>query len=369
MADPAARVRMQAYLDQLVAGLTALSHDGRFDEPNLDGTAGDYISFHSWEWPQGVGLFGLAQLWTARDHDPELGRIIGDWYAGALDRGLPAMNVNTTAPMLAATLYWKHTRDERLGAAIGSWADRLMSDASRTGFAGFQHDVSDKLNDGELWDDTLYMVALFLAAYGEASGRRELVEEAERQFLVHTHFLADRKTGLWFHGWTFNGRNNFADARWARGNAWITAGIVDLFELATLSPAVKGFLVEVLRDQVEALLPLQEETGMWRTLLDEATSYEETSATAGFAYGLLKAARLGYGPDRWRVAGLKALDAVMGAIDETGTVRGVSYGTRMGHDLQHYRDIPIQPTGYGQSLAILALVEGARVFESEEVPA
>ena len=39
-------------------------------------------------------------------------------------------------------------------------------------------------------------------------------------------------------------------------------------------------------------------------------------------------------------------------------VRGVSYGTRMGHDLQFYRDIPIQPTAYGQSLAILALAEG-----------
>ncbi|MBU1176349.1 MAG: glycoside hydrolase family 88 protein [Alphaproteobacteria bacterium] len=369
MAEPAALTRMQAYLDRLVAGLTALTHDGRFDEPNLDGTAGDYISFDAWEWPQGVGLFGLAQLWKARGCEPELGRIIGDWYARALERGLPAMNVNTTAPMLAATLYWQHTRDARLGAAIESWADRLMVQGSRTGFAGFQHDVSDKLNDGELWDDTLYMVALFLAAYGEASNRRELVEEAERQFLVHAHFLADRRTGLWFHGWTFNGRNNFADARWARGNAWITAGMVDLFELARLSPSVKGFLVEVLRDQVNALLPLQTGNGMWRTLLDEKTSYEETSATAGFAYGLMKAARLGIGPEAWRAAGLRALDAVMAAIDEYGVVQGVSYGTRMGHDLQHYRDIPIQPTGYGQSLAILALVEGSRAYELTEVPA
>ena len=369
MAEPAALARMQAYLDRLVAGLTTLTHDGRFDEPNLDGSAGDYISFDSWEWPQGVGLFGLAQLWVARGHDAETGRIIGDWYARALKRGLPVMNVNTTAPMLAATLYWRHTRDAALGAAIADWADRLMQQGARTGFGGFQHDVSDKLNAGELWDDTLYMVALFLAAYGEASGRRDLVEEAERQFLVHTHFLADRKTGLWFHGWTFNGRNNFADARWARGNAWITAGIVDLFELATLTPSVKAFLAEILSDQIEALLPLQAESGMWRTLLDEQTSYEETSATAGFAYGILKAARLGLGPETWRDAGLRALEAVMGAIDENGVVTGVSYGTRMGHDLQHYRDIPIQPTGYGQSLAILALVEGARIYETAKEPA
>ncbi len=363
MTQSATLGQMQVLLDQLVVGLTTLSDEGRFSEPNLDGSAGDYISFESWEWPQGVGLFGLVQLWKARDFDSALGELIGSWYRRALARGLPVLNVNTTAPMLAAALYWQQSRDPALGAALESWANRLMSEGARTGFGGFQHDVSDKLNHGELWDDTLYMVALFLAAYGQVSGRRELVDEAERQFLVHTHFLADRRTGLWFHGWTFNGRNNFADARWARGNAWVTAGIIDLFELAEISASVKGFLTDVLKDQVAALLPLQAESGMWRTLIDEKTSYEETSATAGFAYGLLKAARLGLGPSQWRAAGLKALGAVMAAVDAQGVVHGVSYGTRMGHDLEHYRTIPIQPTAYGQSLAILALVEGCRVFE------
>ena len=43
--------------------MTGLRHDGRFHEPNLDGTPGDYVSFDSWEWPQGVGLYGLVRLW------------------------------------------------------------------------------------------------------------------------------------------------------------------------------------------------------------------------------------------------------------------------------------------------------------------
>ncbi|MFV0359768.1 glycoside hydrolase family 88/105 protein [Tropicimonas sp.] len=357
------RSRARAALDRLVAGLTSLADDGRFDEPNLDGTAGDYISFDAWEWPQGVGMFGLCQLWRDRGHDAALGALIGGWYARALARGLPAQNVNTTAPMLGLALYWDHTRDPALRAVLDDWADRLLASAARTPYGGFQHDVSDRVNRGEMWDDTLYMVALFLAAYGQASGRRDLVAEAERQFLVHAHFLADRATGLWFHGWTFDGRHNFARARWARGNAWITAGIVDLFELAEISPAARAFLTDALRDQAAALLPLQQAGGMWPTLLDEPGSYAETSATAGFAYGLLKGARIGLGTPRWRAAGLRAVEAVLGAIDAGGVVHGVSYGTRMGHDLQHYRDIPIQPTAYGQSLAILALVEAGRIPE------
>jgi unsaturated rhamnogalacturonyl hydrolase len=52
------------------------------------------------------------------------------------------------------------------------------------------------------------------------------------------------------------------------------------------------------------------------------------------------------------------LKAVLANVGKNGVVDNVSYGTRMGHDLQFYRDIPIQPTGYGQALAILCLTEG-----------
>jgi unsaturated rhamnogalacturonyl hydrolase len=72
------------------------------------------------------------------------------------------------------------------------------------------------------------------------------------------------------------------------------------------------------------------------------------------------------GPKGCRAAGLKALEAVMANIDADGVLGNVSYGTRMGHDLQHYRDIPIQPTGYGQALAILCLTEGLIHAESAE---
>lgn len=348
--------RLRGALDRLVDGMTTLRDEGRFDEPNLDGTRGDYISFESWEWPQGVGLYGLARLWREGDGG-RLRTILEDWYDRALARGLPSLNVNTTAPMLALALLWDRTRDDRWRPVLDGWADRVLAEAPRTVEGGFQHDVSDKVNEAELWDDTLFMVALFLAAYGEASGRRALVDEAERQFLVHARYLTDPETGLWFHGWSFLRRDNFARARWARGNAWITAALADLPELCTLSPSVGLFLDGVLTSQAAALLPLQTEDGAWRTLLDDASSYRETSATAGISYGLMKAGRHGRLPEAARQAGLRGLAYVLGQIDETGTVGGVSYGTRMGHDLQFYRDIPIQPTGYGQSLAILCLSE------------
>ncbi|TKB28869.1 MAG: glycoside hydrolase family 105 protein, partial [Mesorhizobium sp.] len=69
---------MNSALASLVAGMTGLRHDGRFHEPNLDGTPGDYVSFDSWEWPQGVGLYGLVRLW-AQTGDDRLLQTIEAW--------------------------------------------------------------------------------------------------------------------------------------------------------------------------------------------------------------------------------------------------------------------------------------------------
>lgn len=63
--------------------------------------------------------------------------------------------------------------------------------------------VSDGINEKEIWDDTLFMVVLFLGHYGTVSGRQDLVDEAVRQFLLHARYLNDPQTGLWFHGWSF----------------------------------------------------------------------------------------------------------------------------------------------------------------------
>src|SRR5690554_4361286 len=119
-------------LERLVEGLAALRNNGRFHEPNLDGTAGDYISFQSWEWPQGVGLYGLARLWLHTGNE-RLRNMLEDWYEPYREHGLPPLNINTTAPMLGLTLLWNRTRDPRWQPMLDDWADRLMAEAPRTG--------------------------------------------------------------------------------------------------------------------------------------------------------------------------------------------------------------------------------------------
>ena len=112
------------------------------------------------------------------------------------------------------------------------------------------------------------------------------------------------------------------------------------------------------QDQVLALWKLQRVNGLFTTLIDVEETYCETSATAGIAYGVIKGVRLGWLPEeKYAEMGMLSANAVLAQIDETGAVQGVSGGTGMGHTLQHYKDIIVTPTAYGQGLTFLMLTE------------
>jgi len=319
------------------------------------------IAMDTWEWAQGVGLYGLYKYYRETGETRVLEFLV-EWYEHNLDKGLPEKNVNTLCPMLTLSYLAEETGREDFLTLCREWAQWVMEEMPRTKENGLQHIVSGNVNPGQLWDDTLFMTVLFLARAGKLLGREDYLAESVRQFLVHIKYLTDRKTGLWYHGWTFEGSHHFAGALWARGNCWYTAGVVDYLDIVDdLDPGVKHYLLDTLQAQVAALEKLQHQDGMWHTLLDDPSSYVESSATAGFSYGILKAVRLGYLDSRYLSVGYRAAQAVISQISEDGTVQNVSYGTGMGETLEAYRSIEICPMTYGQALPILMLTEVMRL--------
>ena len=341
-----------AALERLGAGLRRLKGIG--DAGDADAVS-DEIPFDEWDWEIGVGLYGELRRAETRGTDADLERI-ERWYARQIARGLPRRQVNSTAPMLALALLERR----RTGAArelVRDWSEWLVTSLPRAGEGGFQHTVKERDNDGELWDDTLFMAVLFVAVAGTLFERDDWIEEAHYQFLVHLRHLGDVESGLFFHGWTFRGRHHFARARWCRGNAWITLAIPELFRLAPPAGAVRRQLASAYRTQAKALRGLQREDGMFHTLLDDATSPVEASGTAGIACGLLGGLREGLLDAGFREPVARARAAILARIGEDGLLADVSDGTPMGRDLDFYRRIPNLPTPYGQALASLFLIE------------
>ena len=327
-----------------------------------DGRVIDTKGWAGWEWTHGVGLYGIWQYYD-QTGEPAMRDVVDSWFAARLAEGT-TKNVNTMAPFLTLAYRYEETGDRTLLPWLDSWAEWAMRAMPRTPHGGMQHITLAEENHHQLWDDTLMMTVLPLTKIGRLLDRPHYVSEATFQFLTHVAYLMDRETGLWFHGWSFDGNHNFAKARWARGNSWLTMVIPDFLELVDPpeSDPVRRFLIEVLDAQVAALAELQDSSGLWHTLLDDLSSYVEASATAGFAYGILKAVRKGYLDAHYAPVAERAIRAVVANVSDDGELQQVSFGTGMGSDLDFYREIARTSMPYGQAMGILCLAEYLRTY-------
>ena len=324
------------------------------------------FGIEEWDWPQGVGIYGLLQLQKHGNDPHRYDAFLKNWFENNVKIGLPSKNINTTAPLLTLAEFCGQMDDPQYEALCLDRADWLMNELPKTKDGGFQHVTSaigDRsgitLNDGELWLDTLFMAGLFLARMGVKYGRKDWVEEAEHQFLVHIKYLYEKKDGLFYHGWSFLRNDNFGGIYWCRGNSWFTYAAMAVLEILGehADGGVKRFLVDTFQYQAEALLRLQGEDGLWHTVLTDPESYGEVSGSAAIAAGLLKGIKLGVLGEEYRPCAEKAIAAICANVAEDGTVLNVSAGTGMGMDADHYKNIIRAPMAYGQSLTLLALIE------------
>lgn len=326
-----------------------------------------------WDWPQGVGLYGLWS-WYEQTGDDKILNYLMTWFDDHLAKGLPRQNVNTTCPLL--TLAFLADRKPEYYAACEKGAAWLVAEQPRTPEGGLQHTTTKdaakgllNMNEGQIWIDTLFMAVLFLAKWGAVTNNKTYLDEAVHQYLMMVKYLYEKKTGLFYHAWSFPERTNFGEVFWCRGNCWYTASIVDFLEImgGKIDGGVRGYLLDTYRAQVKALCSYQAESGLWHTVIDDESSYEETSGSAGIVYGILKGMRLGHLSDGYRIHAEKGVRGILAQIGGDGIVGKVSAGTRVGDDKKHYAGIMIAPMAYGQSLAVMSLCEALNHKKGENV--
>ncbi|MCB5953168.1 glycoside hydrolase family 88 protein [Enterococcus sp. BWT-B8] len=348
---------IQEKIALVIENLTTIQDNGDFFI-HFEDVVVDDKSWNVWNWPQGVGLYGLYKYYELTE-DEQAYQVVLEWFEKQLQTGAPPKNVNTMAPLLTMAFLYEKTGDQRYLPYLEVWAEWVMKKLPRTREHGFEHLTYGPERFQQLWDDTLMMTVLPLAKIGRLLQRDDYLEEVKRQFMLHIKYLTDRKSGLWYHGWTFEGNHNFSEALWGRGNCWITIAIPEVIDILDLKPGdgFRAFLIDTLERQAAALAEYQHASGLWSTLINEPQSYEESSATAGFAYGILKAVRKGYIDEKYQMNGERAIQALVDQVAASGEVQQVSVGTAIGENLDYYRTIPLTSMAYGQSLVVLAFSE------------
>lgn len=94
-------------------------------------------------------------------------------------------------------------------------------------------------------------------------------------------------------------------------------------------------------------------------MLNDDTSYLETSGSAGIATALLMQGRL------FNKYTQKAIEGILSRIKDDGTVTGVSAGTAVMNDIDGYRNVPYKRIqGWGQGLALAFLAQLLRTKEN-----
>jgi unsaturated rhamnogalacturonyl hydrolase len=202
--------------------------------------------------------------------------------------------------------------------------------------------------------DSVYFVVPGWLSLAEATGDERFRDEAVLQLEAHLDKLRD-DSGLFFHAWD-EAAGRRSPCLWARGNAWMAMTLATICETRPGSDPLRARAVSLLQALAAALVPLQDGSGLWHTVLDDPSTYLESSAAAAFALAIAKGVRCGVLSADLRPAVDRAWEAAQRYVSVAGDFTGVSGGTLPG-DAAHYNSIPVGVERFGTGIFLLAGAE------------
>ena len=333
-----------------------LDHSGQSEDLNeVDvNNAAWGLNINDWDWNPGVGVTCISYYFQ-KSRDPQVQKFLEDWVGRNKHLARKFQHVNVMAPFAIFPDMYRRTGDKYFLDTAVEYGNWILDNSVRTMTGAFQHggDLTE-----QIWADTIFMVVLFLARVGRLTGEVKFAKEAAQQLLLHLQVLQDPQTGVLFHGYFCAEKHHKSNARWTRGNAWITIGtpliLDEIKDLITL-PVEIG---ERYRRLVDGLIQYQAENGLWSTVMDQPDFYQETSGSAGIAAGILKSIHQGVLPaDGYLPVVEKAIGGVLSKINPEGAVTGVSGGTPIMNTIEEYSRLSRYPTLYGQGLSLMLLSE------------
>ena len=205
----------------------------------------------------------------------------------------------------------------------------LVRTAADTGFE-WDGSMRDSMPFHNEMSDSVFMGTPILVKAGKLTGETRYFQMA----MLHTRFMRKlclRADGLYRH-------SPLDEAAWGRGNGFPALGLA-----LSLQDMPKGAdraeMLEAFRQHMAALLKHQDETGMWRQVIDVPGSYREFSATAMIGFAMAKGVRLGWlDAATYRPAVARAWTAVKTRISSNGQLIDVCTNTGKQRSLKEYFD-------------------------------
>ena len=185
--------------------------------------------------------------------------------------------------------------------------------------------------EARYWVDDMYMMTMIQVQTYRVTKDKKYLDRAALAAAAYLDKL-QQPNGLFFHA-------DDSAFYWGRGNGWFAAGMAELLTDLPKNHPNYARIMKGYQTMMSSLLKYQTANGLWRQLVDKPESWEETSGSAMFAFGMVTGVKKGwldaktYGP-----AARKAWLALVKHIDENGNLTDVCVGTNKGYSVQYYLD-------------------------------
>jgi unsaturated rhamnogalacturonyl hydrolase len=281
----------------------ATQHMGRFPDPWLmrksDGA-------YAWSYTHGLVLLGMEQLFrqTGNEAYAEYIQAYADHFidaSGSIETlAITEFNIDSILAGRILFFLFERSGDMRYKNAMDSLRLQLEWQP-RTHTGGFWH---KRKYPWQIWLDGLYMAQPFYARYQKSFGADPAAfDDIVSQFVVIEQKTRDAATGLLYHAWDESALQPWADPEtgrsprfWSRAMGWYAMAIVDTIEQLPEEHAGREQLKDILTRLVDALIPFQDESGLWFQVTDQGAregNWLEASGSAMFTYAIAKGVRLG----------------------------------------------------------------------------
>jgi len=291
---------------------------------------------YKWSYTHGLVLLGIEELYRQQpdqkyfdyikayaDHFIDDDGVIATF--GASEYNIDSIN----AGKMLFFLYEK-TGDERYKTAMQSLRAQLDWHP-RTTEGGFWHKLK---YPWQLWLDGAYMAGPFYAQFETELGQKEeQLDDILNWYRLLEKRTRDDRTGLLYHGWDESRVQAWADPDsgrsanfWSRAMGWYAMALVDTIEVFPENSIGRQDMTLILKRLVDALIPYQDETGLWYQVTDQGDregNYLEASGSSMFVYSIAKAVRLGVLPESYRAVAEKGYQGLLNelvSIDADGKV-------------------------------------------------
>lgn len=255
---------------------------------------------YKWDWGQATFLNSLIHLYQSKQTEAQK-KVYLDYVRTAMDATYAVANgkhPNAVSSAHGMAFLARVTGDKKyLDKAQEIYADYLKIPRAKNG------GVSHRAETIELWDDTVYMLNMFLLEMYRLTKDEKYIADFLEQFNAHDEKLIDPLSGLWVHGYDDDAidyndgcsimgwpdkTTRKSSEIWARGNGWVGMALSDALNTVPRSSKYWKPMQKAFVHYVESIAPLQEAvSGHWYqlvTLPKEPRNFLESSCTAMFAY-------------------------------------------------------------------------------------